>query len=74
MNRKCELCNRRYWERGVEPLLADDRFCVTCAIEACERELDRRDGGGVDVWKVECEHCHRFTTITRKDAMEAFGV
>ena len=40
MNRKCKLCNRPYWERGVEPLLADDRFCTVCAIESCERELE----------------------------------
>lgn len=43
MNRKCKLCNRRYWEDGVEPFVADDRFCISCAIEACELELARRE-------------------------------
>jgi len=27
----------------------------------------------VDVWKVECKHCHHFTEVRREDALEVFA-
>ncbi len=42
MHTHCELCGRQYWQDHRYPLSGDDRFCETCAIEACEQMQARR--------------------------------
>jgi hypothetical protein len=37
---KCELCGGTMWEDGRDALSGDKRFCVLCAINACQEKLD----------------------------------
>lgn len=42
---KCALCGRRFWRdvgcERVTPLAGYKRFCIDCAIKACEEKLAR---------------------------------
>lgn len=42
MSTECVLCGRRFFTEGVMQLAADERFCVECAMTACEKLLTER--------------------------------
>ena len=40
MNHNCTICGRKYFAPYYIPLEGDDRYCITCAAEACEQRQD----------------------------------
>lgn len=66
---RCKICGREF-KGGVYPIYQGCEYCTRCALDLCDEKAAKP---GVDVWKVVCQHCHRFTEIRKADAAKVFG-